>query len=284
MEGKTSKALITITLGTLLITQGVFGAQLEVTKKESATTAVEQSITELGELRDNDINSNTKNTTELSITKKTLERVLDLSLEETTKLRGTLEKTPLETLVATDYTFDVVQHYDILSHFLDYSEAYWKDTKKAVGSLTNIKDIQMLAKNITEWRTKVYEPSTTTLLDTYLVTNNKVMLKKTRDRFEKISNELRRLQNAQRINRSSIEPIIAGATGALKTAEALNADSTLLLFSIIGRNPLGITEHDNSDDIHRRIRNLVEQSTNKLQATYKKFLELSDAVRKQLQK
>lgn len=282
---------ILATLVGLLVTSFVFVSYAKEIPDsiESAIKNVKQNVDTLVSIKDNaGLTEEEKETKKFEAAKDALLSVIELGLTEISAFKEKLSEQKIEKLSASDYTFDAEEIHGNLKKMVEYYEAYHQDMLKRVELLEDYKDAQGLAKDIKNWREKIYRPGIKKILSLELTLKNKEIIKVANNRFDKILADLRKLKNAKLITLSSVEPLLDNITGNKKAIIALDEEITAIILKIL-KTPTATLEASDklsSEKVlisdHQLISNLVEQSFLKVKDMYRAFIEINSLVKKMI--
>ncbi len=275
----------------LFVTSFVFVASAKEIPEsiESAIKNVRQNVGALVGIKDDaNLTNEEKEVKKFEAAKDALESVINLGLAEIAAFKEKLNEIEIEKLSAADYTFDAEETHENLQKMIGYYEAYHKDMLKRVELLSGYKDAQNLAKDIKNWRDKIYRPGIRKILSLELVLKNRDIINVANNRFDKILADLKKLKNAKLITLSSVEPLLDSITGDKKATAALDEEITIIILKIL-KTPTPILETSNKQkpeesliSDHKLISNLVEQSFLKVKDMYKAFIEINALVKKMI--
>ncbi len=266
-----------------LLASLIFGSPAAMAK--TASDEVKASVGAFISAKDNDtLSPQSKEVKKFAAARETLRKILDLSIAEVERLKEKLDNLKIEELVASDYSLDAAEVYDMLSRLLDYYLVYYADMEKRVDGLKTYEETRVAARDLKEWRGKTYLPGVERLVAIDLVLRNKSILRTAGSRLDKILNDLRKLKNSKLISLETLNELVANAGNNLKSAAALDEEATNVLIKLLKTSSLNLEPQEQKDAafeaVYRRIVDLTDQSLIRIKNGYRYFFEINIRVKK----
>jgi hypothetical protein len=171
---------------------------------------------------------------------------------------------------AKDLTVEYIELQGGLLEDLNEFLGAYADFQDRLAAAENLEAIKELAAEFKNWRENVYGPVVQAALDFISVFQSRNLLKMAEGRFEKISQDLRRWKFSRIIKTDLLEPLLSQAGVSLKEARALYNQAAALLL-------------ENKED-KPPVKSFLDETLLKIRDAYKRFLEMSDLVKKMLTK
>lgn len=253
-------------LGVVLMITGLLGAGSAFAQSEAARSAREEvleTVDRLAEIRNAELDPAEKERREVILKRSALEKIVNLSIIETSDLKNKLEGftgVPEELTALQDQLLIKLESY--LTHFRRVN-ADLKNTRALL-------EIQSLASNFKSWRESVYNPEINEVLDFILVFQDKAFLKTAEGRLLKFTSEVKKTK----LSRESYQPLLNEAARNLRGAREANNQALNRLANYLGE-PL-------SDEVlpEPSLRELVEASLTKIRSAYRNLIDLAHLAQK----
>lgn len=270
----------------------LIGANLQqpASASEIATaTSVEKSVDELLTTKDDtSLSPEEKLAKEAATREKILKEALASSLEEVDNIKTKLEKLP-------EFEKDSKEKElrDEFMEELNSYEIYYKEQSKSLDLLvTESKDNETLNEDLKKaivdlknYRENIYNPRFQKMVEFLLLFYSADILQITQTRFDKISNDVKKLEKLNLIKSGYSKSSMENALELINDAHALQTKAKDLILNSdtsnekVDDNVEGIITDNKPEPAPRE---LIETSLNKIKSAYDIFLQISKDIRKTL--
>ncbi len=255
-------------------------------------TPVEKSVDELLTTKDDiSLSPEEKLAKEINTREKILKEALTSSLDEVNNIKARLEKLPESEKDSKEKKLK-----DKFMKELTNYEIYYKGQNENLDSLiansknneTLNEDLKKAIVDLKDYRENIYNPTFQKMVDFLILFYSADVLQITQTRFDKISNDIKKLEKLGLIKTGYSKLSMEKALELINDANALQAKARDLIL-----NP-NVSNKKNSDNTEEIVgdkkepiaqptpRELIETSLNKIKSTYDIFLQISKDIRKTL--
>jgi hypothetical protein len=198
----------------------------ETTTQENTRT-VEQSISNLLTIRDNDTLSETERATEeLKARKQVLRDALELSMQETTDLIASLEN--IEGLDPEGKKEGMRNAF--IGALRSYGTYYTQQMEK-IDSLETAAEVKALAQEIKTYRDTIHNPNVQHIVDFVLLFRNESVIGIAQNRLEKIVSDIHKLERKGFIENGIFSESLSEAQALIRESVALHESAKEMMFT-----------------------------------------------------
>lgn len=257
---------------------------------EDARLKLDQSVDQLSGIKDDEkISEAERLARETEARKQVIQKAIDLSFTEIADLKAKLEK-----LAVAEDQKDIDRLKTAFLAYLEEAQNYLSEAEARLAELKEPDDVKNLAAELKEYRETIYDARIQNIIDFLLNLQVNELITATEDRWQKIQNDLKRLERAKLIREGQFAALMNRAQKYINDAMSLNqrARQTIIVLqqnqltqSTAEQEPITTESTDRILESPKPViqpRELIETSLANLKSSYEIFIKISREVKKTL--